>query len=114
MDPKRVDPFTGLFNFLNALASEKKSTGHITTELYDNTIVDTCLPSDTDIWETGIRRSNIENKWIIADQYENEEKAKEGHKKWVNILSDYPDYPLEDIDLWNLGRIKSGETKRIN
>jgi hypothetical protein len=43
--------------------------------------IDTCLPSDTEKWETGICVES--DKWFIVEQYENEQDAKSGHARWV-------------------------------
>lgn len=110
MKPKRVDPLTGMLNFLCSQAKslsdpqgafERNRATATKTELGDITI-DTCCPSDTNTYETGIQRMSIEGKWIIVEQYEDKEQAELGHKKWVNIMEEYPDYPLKDIDTWSL------------
>ena len=105
MDPERVDPMTGFLKFLESLSSGKTSEPLERVKLHDGTItVDTCLASDTGKYETAVRHRG--EKMIIVEQYPDEESAKVGHKKWVNILTEYPDYPLKDIDLWNLGEDK--------
>uniref|UniRef100_A0A6M3LDB6 Uncharacterized protein n=1 Tax=viral metagenome TaxID=1070528 RepID=A0A6M3LDB6_9ZZZZ len=104
MEPKRTAPITGVLNFLEVLASGHRGPlDQITTKLHDDTvIVDSSLPPDTMLWETGIKRTNIEGKWVIVEQYEDKEHAELGHQKWVNILTEYPDYPIKDIDNWSL------------
>ena len=106
MKPQRVDPLTGMLNFLGAMASGNPNPyKQITTEL-DRITIDTALASDTNIWETGVKRLDIEGKWVIVEQYPNEEEANTSHKKWSNLMSEYPDYPLRDIDLWNLEALR--------
>ena len=117
MEPQRVDPITGALTFLKAWtedmsnpekAFEENRATATNTELHGGTItIDTCLPSDTRIYETGIMRSKIEGEWVIVEQYPDPEAAKIGHSKWVNILTEYPDYPLKDIDMWSLDELKS-------
>ena len=116
MEPKRVDPFTGVLQFVSALAKdaadpqaafEKNRATATNTELHNGKVeVDTCLPSDTQIYETGVRRTEIEGEWVIVEQYPDAKAAKVGHSKWVNILTEYPDYPLKDIDLWSIDELK--------
>ena len=80
----------------------------LTAELPDNIIVDTAYATDTEAWETGIKRSNIKAEWVIVQQYPNKAKAKRGHTKWVELLTHDPTMPLKDIDLWGLG-LEEGE-----
>ena len=120
MEPKRVDPITGVLQFMSALresildsekAFQENRATATTTKLHNDTvIIDTCYPLDTRIYETGIKREKMEGKWVIVEQYENKAMAEKGHQKWVNILTEYPDYPLKDIDMWNLDKLK-GKTK---
>lgn len=58
MKPKRTDPFTGATRFLETLGSGAYPGKRITTKLED-IIIDTCLPKDTLIWETGIKRKKM-------------------------------------------------------
>ena len=102
MEPIRVDPFTGALNFLGAMATGQMGPiEQIQTKL-DSIIVDTALPPDTNIWETGIKRKDIEGEWVIVEQYENKEHAKAGHDKWVKMMTDVPDLPIKDTDNWSL------------
>jgi len=103
MKPKRVDPITGLLNFTKALAlGNPYLEKQITTNLKD-IVVDTSLPKDTNIWETGIKRLKVEGKWVIVEQYPSEDAAKIGHAKWVELLTENPNTSLKDIDQWSLG-----------
>jgi len=56
------------------------------------------------LWETGIERLSIEGNWVIVEQYEDRDHAVAGHKKWVGLMTEYPDFPLKDIDSWGLGQ----------
>jgi hypothetical protein len=107
MKPVRVTPMEGVFNFAKQLANYPINPGRadaLRTELHSNTIViDTCLTMDTGKWETAVERTKLEGKWIIVEQYPDEKSAKAGHTAWVNILTEFPDYPIKDIDLWSLG-----------
>jgi hypothetical protein len=75
---------------------------NITTELPDDITVDTCLASDTGLWETGINRRKIEGFWVIVSQYESTEEAKQGHNAWVKLMTDNPLAELEDINIFNI------------
>lgn len=39
-------------------------------------------------YETGIRKGD--GNWIIVERYEDKEKAKEGHDKWIEFCKDNP------------------------
>lgn len=103
MKPIRTDPITGALNFLSTFASGNPYPDEqITNEVSKSITVDTALPKDTMVWETGIKRMEIEGKWVIVEQYPDKESAQIGHKRWVEQMTEYPDYPLKDIDTWNL------------
>ena len=99
METNKVDPFTGALNFL--AKGMQGPLEQITDRVVDITI-DSCLASDTRLWETGIKRPSIEGKWVIVEQYKDKPHAEEGHKKWVKLMKESPDFPLEDIDQWSL------------
>lgn len=103
MKAKRVNPIEGVFNFLEVLKTGNPYPDkQITDELDGRITVDSALAKDTGLWETGIERLNLEGKWVIVEQYPDEDEAKKGHLRWVELMKEYPDYPLRDIDLWNL------------
>lgn len=104
MKTKKVDPMTGLMSFFRTMASGNLGPhDQITAKLHNETvIVDSSLPSDTEIWETGINRLNIEGEWVIVEQYEDKTQAIKGHNKWVNKMEKSPELPLKDIDMWSL------------
>ena len=102
MKPVRVSPLEGL---LQLLASGFERPSEQITDKIGSITIDTSLPSDTHIWETGIKRMSIEGKWGIVEQYPNKTEAEIGHKKWTNLMTEFPDYPIKDIDNWNLGEI---------
>ena len=99
MKPVKVNPIEGVLQFLGSGMAGPKEW--ITDKVGDIT-VDTSLPSDTYIWETGIERLSIEGKWVIVEQYPNKKKAQEGHSKWVILMKENPGFPLKDIDMWSL------------
>ena len=104
MEPKRVDPITGALNFLSALSKGPPDrTNAITDKLPSGTLVDTCLTTDTGLWETGIKRPSIERIWVIVEQYKDGVAAEIGHQKWLKLIQENPALPLKDIDLWSLG-----------
>lgn len=103
MEPQRIDPFEGLLNFLKSICEGPPDRSEaLTTKVNQDITIDTCLPRDTGLWETGIKRLRIEGEWIIIEQYPNKESARIGHEKWVGILKEYPDFPLKDINLWSI------------
>lgn len=65
----------------------------------DEWIVDTVVPFDTGVWETGISQNSGHN-WIIVEQYESKAEAKEGHEKWVNSMKKNPKQEHSDIKVW--------------
>lgn len=68
-------------------------------------VVDTCVAPDTGKFETGISHPDYdEGHFIIVEEYEDEEAAKEGHERWVAAMtaSELPD-ELLDVDLWGIG-----------
>ena len=106
-----VDPMVGALGFLSSYtkalsdpqgAFEKNRATAVRDKVGDITI-DTCIPSDTGIWETGIRRESVEDGWVIVSQYETEEEAIVAHSNWVNLMRTDPTCELKDIDMWNLG-----------
>lgn len=103
MKPVRVDPITGISNFLSTMCFGNIHPEKQITEKLQDITVDTRLAPDTGIWETGIKRTKIEGKWVIVEQYKNENAAQKGHKKWVKLMTEHPDSPIKDIDIWSLG-----------
>ncbi len=94
MKPKRVDPITGVMNFMKSMASGMQPQKIARDELADGVVIDTCTPADTMIPETGILRPSInDGRYIIAEQYSDVEMAKVGHSKWVKMITEYPDLP---------------------
>ena len=102
METKRVNPLEGVGNFLGALANGGWGPLEQITDHVGDIVVDSSLPPDTMLWETGVKRPKIEGKWVIVEQYEDKPHAEEGHKKWVELMKEYPDFPLKDIDQWSL------------
>jgi len=58
-------------------------------------LIDTCLATDINEWETGIRPKN--KSWIIVEQYENKKEATKGHNEWVEKLRINPKLDLNDV-----------------
>ncbi len=103
-----VNPLVGAlsaFEMMKDQALGKDVSGRATslTDELEGITVDTCCPSDTCVWETGIKREKIEGEWVIVSQYVDKEKATKGHKQWVELMKLTPDCKLKDIDMWNLG-----------
>ena len=61
-------------------------------------IVDTVEAFDTKEWETGILQSG---DWIIVQQYENQDEASIGHKKWLKKMKENPKRKLKSIQVWD-------------
>jgi len=104
MEPKRVSPMEGLLNSLSAMANGTLAPKErFNTEVGRHIVVDTCLPGDTRIWETGIERNG--EPWIIVEQYPDKDAASKGHNHWVKLMTEEPDCSLQDIDLWSLDNL---------
>jgi hypothetical protein len=99
MKPIKVNPIEGMASFLATMVLDNPYPDQQITDKIDNIIVDTSLPKDTMIFETGINR---DGKWVIVEQYHDDIEAITGHDKWVSIMREYPDYPLKDIDQWGI------------
>jgi len=107
MDPIREKhPLVGVLKMFSALTEGREAVNIATDELPTGTVIDTCLAGDTQVHETGIKRPSIEGKWVIVEQYPDEELAITGHKKWIGLMTEYPDFPLKDIDMWNIESLK--------
>lgn len=65
-------------------------------------IIDTCLTIDTGKWETGIQILN--KNWVIVEDYNDKDEAKEGHDKWVKLMEEDADRELPDIQTKYKGR----------
>ncbi len=104
METKKVSPMEGALSFL--ASGMRGPHDQITTKVSGTMTVDSALPADTNIWETGINRNEIEGKRVIVEQYEDKKRAEAGHKRWSELMEEYPDYPLKDIDMWSLDSLK--------
>jgi len=62
-------------------------------------VIDTCLVTDGEhLYETGVCHSSYNSgDWVIVEAYDTKEDAKEGHKKWIEIMTsdNLPEY-LDD------------------
>ena len=83
-----------------ATGSFEKSRKDIFRDEFDGVIVDTVCTPDTGKWETGIQRDK--GNWVIAQQYETRDLAKQGHDEWVRRLRENPKLEIEDVDVWNI------------
>jgi hypothetical protein len=90
-----------MFSFLNDLGNyEARKIGRYEQ---GNVIISTCACSDgKDPYETGIHHPQYrdEGEWIIVESYSSKEAAKEGHDKWVKIMTS-PNLPDKLIDCAN-------------
>ena len=104
MKPKRAEnPLYGALDFISSMPEILKGEHRkdVFNDKLENITIDTCFPTDTHIWETGIKREKIEGKWVIVEQYEDKTHAEKGHKKWVKLMNKRQDFPLKDINMWN-------------
>ena len=94
----------GAFEMTKDQALGKDVSGRKTalTDKVGDITIDTCIPSDTGIWETGIKRESVEGAWVIVSQYESDKEAEKGHKQWVKLMKEEPECELKDINMWNL------------
>ena len=85
---------TGFTKFMELLASGDMSfrKNAITDEVGD-IVIDTVCTVDCG-WETGILKEG--KIWIIVEEYPNEEEAKNGHKKWIDIMKKNPNRKLKE------------------
>lgn len=84
-----------------SLAADAYKNNNIERIVYksDEFFIDTCLPTDTGYWETGISSKNFnDGRWIIVDEYESKKKAESGHKKWIEFMTTSPK-KLTDIHI---------------
>lgn len=81
--------------FMEMLADEEREWWRKTalTDVIGKQTIDTCYTPDTQEWETGIKRNG---RWYIVETYEDEEKAKIGHKKWVKKIKQNPEMTLKE------------------
>ena len=70
----------------------------LTTEVGE-LMVDTVCPSDSGLWETGIKRG----LWIIVEQYANDAAARVGHAKWVAACEADPLQKFVDVFYADMG-----------
>uniref|UniRef100_A0A6H1ZRV5 Uncharacterized protein n=1 Tax=viral metagenome TaxID=1070528 RepID=A0A6H1ZRV5_9ZZZZ len=104
---KSVNPLIGALGTLEmmkdqVLGKDVSGRDEALNDELDGIVVDTCCPSDTGIWETGIRREKLEGIWVIVSQYDSKEEAEKAHKKWVKLMRTDPTCKLQDINMWNL------------
>lgn len=102
-----INPLVGTLTTLEMMKDQilgKDVSGRataLTDEIGDITI-DTCVPSDTGVWETGIKRESVEGAWVIVGQYKTDDEASKGHKQWVKLMKEDPTCGLKDINMWGL------------
>lgn len=61
-------------------------------DLYEdsNVVVSTVYTNELEKWETGISHCKYNNgDWIIVEEYETEQEAKDGHLKWKTTMTDF-------------------------
>lgn len=85
-----------MFQFLNdAFNYEDRKVARWEKE---DATIDTCKVSDSKSpYETGIRCNRYnDNHWIIVEEYNTLEEAKEGHNKWIETMKNPPSQ-LQDV-----------------
>jgi len=87
---------TGFEKFVEAMASGDMSFRDtaIRDEVGDF-IIDTVWAVDCG-WETGILKKELEENWIIVEEYPNQEKAVKGHEKWIKSIKENPNQELKE------------------
>jgi len=99
---KRINPIEGIVSTLQTMALGGQNPYRETNKVFrteeNGWIVDTCIAHDTGTWETGILPKD--SKWVIVEQYEDEQEAQIGHDKWVKLMRENPNTELEDINVW--------------
>ena len=96
MKQERIRKFS-ILSFLTspmALGNQEHREDVFNDKVVNNEI-DTCCPSDTGVWETGIRRGT--ESWVIVTQYHSRSMAEVGHKEWVEALTKTPALKLKSI-----------------
>ena len=75
-------------------------SGALTYE-QDNLYVDTCLCSDTRMWETAIADKcyRSDGNLIIVEEYTSKDSAEKGHKKWLKLMTKNPPKELVDVHI---------------
>lgn len=95
---KRLDPMDGVMNTLSLLMGDTApNRDDFFRDEVGEILIDTVAPTDTETWETGIKRDGI---WIIVQQYIGRAGAKIGHAKWVTKIKEDPTRKLKDIEVW--------------
>lgn len=84
---KRDNKQINMFEFFNMMDNYEERK--IARYEKDEITIDTAMVTDSDKdYETGIKHPNYNNgKWIITELYDTKEEAKEGHDKWVKIMT---------------------------
>lgn len=92
----------------NFQVSDWIATGMDDNRLRDKTTdytVDTVFARDTGSWETGIERFGRE--WVIVEEYPDEERAKAGHKKWLDAMVTDPKQPLPSVQFEGMDEVET-------
>lgn len=80
-------------------------------------VIDTVAVTDSEQpYETGIKHPNFDNgNWIIVEMYEDEDSAKDGHIKWVDLFKKGIPKELSDVSTCELKKFFSvGDIKYNN
>lgn len=103
---KTIHPVIGILAALDCLVKGRPHRNDILRLEKEDYIIDTCCTFDTEMWETGVSVKNengeLEKHWDIVEQYENREKAVDGHKKWIKLMEENPKRELPDLMLWDV------------
>lgn len=105
---KKISPIIGILDTLAQLSefivrggAPPSNRAEALNDKVGEQTVDTVYPTDTQTWETGIRREPG-GGWKIVEQYPNKDVAITGHAAWVAKLTAKPDMELVDMDIWGL------------
>lgn len=92
-----MDLLGALSSALRVMTDVDEIRADAITTTFEWGVVDTCRPTDTGRWETGIALTG--KHWRIAEQYNSKEEAISGHIKWAEALD--ANHELECPDVSN-------------
>ena len=78
----------------------------------DDLIVGT-VSNEYGYYETAVLDSSYHGKWIIVEEYEDLERAKDGHKMWVKKMTENPPDELEDLSTIPLAQMAKQDEKLV-
>jgi hypothetical protein len=85
---------------------------NIKTKLENGITISTIYALDVKMWETALF---IKDKWLVAERYENESRALEGHEKWAKHATENPELDIskENEKFFNEWKELTQESKSV-